>query len=336
MNFSDAHASMFAIAASGFGLTILFLAILAKTLPQHAFAAQQTSRSNHQRPARQIGGLAAVPAAAIAAAAYWPQAAFAPTVAFAAATALAFATGVTDDLRDLGAMPKLLLQLLASGAAALALMSANTTVWNASALAALAVATVGIAYWTNVANFMDGIDLMEVVGLGLPLACVSIMLLQAEAGQPAYGVAGLALAGALAGFALFNRPPASVFLGDGGSLVCGLVSSCVILAAAAGTSAAAAAIPFLYFACDATSTLVLRLRGGENILTAHSSHAYQIARRAGIPVPAIIARVAMLNGFLCVLSWVASQSGPVAGAMSLTAGVAATMATIFLFRRTGR
>jgi len=45
---------------------------------------------------------------------------------------------------------------------------------------------------------------------------------------------GAALSGALAGFFRYNRRPASIFLGDGGSLACGFVLGAVALWAATG------------------------------------------------------------------------------------------------------
>ncbi len=85
-----------------------------------------------------------------------------------------------------------------------------------------------LVYFINLTNFMDGLDLMVVSGLGVPLALL--------AGFSAFGLAAMgtgnfaaSIAGGLAGFALFNRPKARVFLGDSGSLPIGLLSGLACL-----------------------------------------------------------------------------------------------------------
>jgi UDP-GlcNAc:undecaprenyl-phosphate GlcNAc-1-phosphate transferase len=73
----------------------------------------------------------------------------------------------------------------------------------------------------NAINLLDGMDgLASMVGL-----FTSVMMAILAIGQGNYHVAlvAVALAGALGGFLIHNRPPASIFLGDSGSMVIGLV-----------------------------------------------------------------------------------------------------------------
>ena len=71
-----------------------------------------------------------------------------------------------------------------------------------------------------------------------------------------------ALVGAALGFLVYNFAPASIFLGDGGSLVFGFVlASTAITGWQKGATALAAGVPLLIFAlpiADAASALVRR------------------------------------------------------------------------------
>ncbi len=317
------------LAATAFVFAFGLLAILTRALPPATLTAQTSSRSNHAQHARQIGGLGVVPAA-IAATLLWgpPWTHGGGPAAILAGAAIAFATGLVDDARDLKPLPKFAGQVLAAAVALSGLAAGSGMPW----LLAMAGAICLLVYSINVANFMDGIDLMEVVGLGLPLAFASCALLVAGPTPPPAAYAGLAFAGALAGFAIYNKPPATVFLGDSGSLACGLVAGAVALEAAGRFSSAAAILPFLYFIGDATTTIMLRLTKGENILSAHSYHAYQVAKRAGMPLKTIIGLVAALNAVLCGLAAVAVLAEPALGTPMLGVGLAITFAVIWRMR----
>ncbi len=139
-------------------------------------------------------------------------------------------------------------------------------------------------FWTvsavNVVNFVDGIDGMigaQVVVLGGHFA-----LLGAPGGPAA--TLGLALAGASAGFLLWNRPPARIFLGDVGSGALGVlaVAGGALVLREARTGMVAAFAPLAPIFLDATVTLLRRWRRGERLSEAHRSHLYQRLVRAGL------------------------------------------------------
>jgi UDP-GlcNAc:undecaprenyl-phosphate GlcNAc-1-phosphate transferase len=72
----------------------------------------------------------------------------------------------------------------------------------------------------NALNLMDGMDgLASLVGLS---AAVMMGMIAASEGHPHVAVMATVLAASLLGFLMYNLPPASVFLGDSGSMVIGL------------------------------------------------------------------------------------------------------------------
>ena len=85
----------------------------------------------------------------------------------------------------------------------------------------LALTTLWLMGCINALNLIDGLDgLASVVGL----STTSMMgIIALSTGHVHVAVASLVLTAALAGFLVFNRPPASIFLGDSGSTFLGLM-----------------------------------------------------------------------------------------------------------------
>ena len=75
------------------------------------------------------------------------------------------------------------------------------------------------------------------------------------------GVPAMLFAAAAAGFLVYNRPPARIFMGDAGSGFCGFIAGALVLqqAAATDTSPLLWLIPLSLFFCDATVTLLTRV-----------------------------------------------------------------------------
>jgi UDP-N-acetylmuramyl pentapeptide phosphotransferase/UDP-N-acetylglucosamine-1-phosphate transferase len=188
-----------------------------------------------------------------------------------------------------------------------------------------AVLWVGLLWFVNLSNFMDGLDWMVVVGLGPALAFVGGLALLGGL-TPAPGLIALGLLGGLLGFAPFNRPVARLFLGDVGSLAIGLGLGFGLIHLAGRHGLVAAALPALYFMADATFTLLRRAWAGEPVMSAHRSHIYQRATTVGWSVPQVIARISGLNLALLLLAGVAvafSQPWAQAGAALAGAGLVA-------------
>src|SRR5436190_1238272 len=83
-------------------------------------------------------------------------------------------------------------------------------------------------WFVNLVNFMDGIDWMMVAET-VPLTAAMVGLGLLGAVDTVSAAVAAALCGAMLGFALFNRPPAKLFLGDVGSLPIGLILGFLLL-----------------------------------------------------------------------------------------------------------
>lgn len=127
--------------------------------------------------------------------------------------------GVIDDRRHLGPFGKLVVQLLA--AAALAVFFRVRVLEAFGPVVSVGLTVLWFVAITNAFNFLDNMDGLSA---GIATICASIMLAIALMGAQWFVAATLALLiGATLGFLVFNFPPASIFMGDGGSLVIGFV-----------------------------------------------------------------------------------------------------------------
>ena len=207
--------------------------------------------------------------------------------------------GLVDDRRALGPLPKLAamagvagLLVLAGGTRALTLLDdAAPGGWVVSA----ALTSLWIVAIVNAVNFLDNAD-----GLAAGVASVAAGVFAALAlGSGQWFVAGLCflLLGALAGFLWFNRPPARLYLGDGGSLVVGALLAVVsVRLTYAGTGAGdgpahAVFVPLVVLAVplyDLVSVSVIRLRRGVSPMTGDRNHFSHRLVRLGLPPAAAV------------------------------------------------
>jgi UDP-N-acetylmuramyl pentapeptide phosphotransferase/UDP-N-acetylglucosamine-1-phosphate transferase len=202
--------------------------------------------------------------------------------------------GAADDLWQLEATPRLLLQIAAVTIVMATLPSDMRILPMLPWWLERAVVLIGGIWFVNVVNFMDGIDWMTVVEI-VPVTAALALFGLTGALPPDATLVAVGLCGAMIGFAPFNRPVAKLFLGDVGSLPIGLLLGwLLILLAGRGHLTAAILLP-LYYLADATSTLLRRLVNGEPIAQAHRSHFYQRALDGGFRAYQIVGRVFAVN-----------------------------------------
>jgi UDP-GlcNAc:undecaprenyl-phosphate/decaprenyl-phosphate GlcNAc-1-phosphate transferase len=229
---------MYALIALG---TIAFLLCLLLTpvcrnifLKYRLVDVPDNDRKLHARPIPRIGGLpialSYVTALGIMLAFAPPQAKIAvqhPTLLFALLppVALVFLVGLVDDIFTLKPWYKLAGQLAAAVWAVFA--GAQIHLLDGQAYSAWVTIPLSI-FWlvgcTNAFNLIDGMDgLASGVGLFATLTMLLASLLQGNWGL---AMATVPLAGCLLAFLRYNFNPASIFLGDSGSLSIGFILGC--------------------------------------------------------------------------------------------------------------
>lgn len=295
------------IIATGAAAACAISIILLRPLLQRYALAQPNARSSHRDPTPQGAGIAVIAAtiivtilASLAIEDAWAvREAWLPFIL--AATALIAAVGALADLRPVPIAARLALQAIAIGAMVAALpvelRIAPVLPWWVERTILL----LGLLWFVNLVNFMDGIDWMTVAEV-VPLTVGLVLIGIHSALPPAAIVVAFALGGAMIGFAPFNRPVAQLFLGDVGSLPIGLLLGWLLLLVAGRGHVAAALLLPLYYLADSTITLVRRLLNGEAIWQAHRSHFYQRATDRGYSVSEVVVRVLAVNLCLAALA----------------------------------
>lgn len=305
-------------------LSASLIVLLRPLLSRYALA-RPNARSSHSQPTPQGGGVAVLAATIVATVAGLVLSGHIGagerqiSVVLAAAAFIAIVGGI-DDVRPLPVVPRLVLQALAT-MTAVAVLPTDTQIlpsipWWVERLFLL----LALLWFTNLVNFMDGIDWMTVAEV-VPLSSSLVVLGVLGKLPPSATILALALLGGVLGFAPFNKPVAKLFMGDVGSLPVGLILGWLLLwLTEAGEGAAALLLP-LYYLADASITLTRRLAAGERFWQAHRSHFYQRAGDMGFSVSQIVARVFLTNVALAALAFLTvARHEPMVIAGALLAG----------------
>jgi UDP-GlcNAc:undecaprenyl-phosphate GlcNAc-1-phosphate transferase len=236
-------------------------------------------RDLHNRPVPGLGGLALLAAAVLSALIFLPWNGETRGIV-GGALAIAF-VGAVDDWRDGGLHPAV--KLAGQFAAAAIPVSAGVYVdhvtlpfvdplgledWGR------ALTLVGIVAVINVVNFTDGADGLAAGVCTIAAGTFAIIALSLD--QGAAGVLAALTAGATVGFLWHNFHPASIFMGDAGSNLLGLLLACVAIQGVLKTAAVVALFfPLLILAVpalDATFVVAKRIKYRRPVYAADRWH----------------------------------------------------------------
>lgn len=207
--------------------------------------------------------------------------------------------GLVDDRKHLGPWSKLLVQGIV--AAGVVWFCDVRVLRFAGPAVSVAASMVWLVLITNSFNFLDN---MDGLAAGVAAICAAALLAVAlSMGQ--WFVAGWSciLLGALLGFLRYNFPPASVFMGDAGSLPVGFllgVLSCLTTYVHPGEGAGVLYglfMPVLLMAVplyDTLSVICIRLREGRHPMIGDRMHFSHRLVRRGMTI-----RTAVLTIYLC-------------------------------------
>jgi UDP-GlcNAc:undecaprenyl-phosphate GlcNAc-1-phosphate transferase len=191
-------------------------------------------RKIHSKPIPRVGGIGIVFAYFGACLIIAALAAFNPVAvhpAFAAVRAIApgliviFLTGLADDIFNLKPRQKLVGQIIAAGLViAGGIRMHGIATFSVHPIVGILGTVAWLVLCTNAVNLIDGVD-----GLAAGVAffgTTTVLIASLLCGNFELTMATAPLAGALLGFLVFNSNPASIFLGDCGSLVLGFLLGC--------------------------------------------------------------------------------------------------------------
>lgn len=209
-----------------FVLTLIFIPPVIFIVKRFKLFDRPNARKEHSVPTPTFGGIA-IFAGTITSLLFWFQFNNHPsTITFFLSMVLLCGVGIMDDLKDLAARYKMVIE--AGMASLLAVAGIRITsfgglfgIGELHIIAQYVITVVTIVGITNAFNLIDGIDGLA-GGLGF-MSLVTLGIFLTISKDLNYAMIAFALAGALLGFLYFNFNPARIFMGDTGSLVLGFI-----------------------------------------------------------------------------------------------------------------
>lgn len=263
------------IGASALLLAVGAVPVMRRVALQTGTVDKPSARKIHSSPAPLLGGVAIYLAFILVLIFFGDRDYVNQTVGiFIGATLMSF-MGVLDDRWGLGSYVKLFGQILAAGI----LVYSGVQVQLFGGWLDILITVVWVVGITNALNLLDNMDGLS--GGVAMIAALFFTLLAALSDQYLVGALAAALAGACAGFLIYNWNPAHIFMGDAGSLFLGFMLAAVAikLRFPSNSTVVTWMIPLLVLGLpifDTSLVFVSRLRRGKNPLTTpgkdHISH----------------------------------------------------------------
>jgi UDP-GlcNAc:undecaprenyl-phosphate GlcNAc-1-phosphate transferase len=198
----------------------------------------------------------------------------------AVAVTLCFLVGLADDVKPLSSW----FRLAAHTTAGVILVGGGIRMAPLGVIGTLGVIVLVVSC-ANAVNLLDGQD-----GLAAGVSCLAagaLAALAALAGDLRTSSIGLAMAGSLVGFLVWNRSPARIFLGNGGAFGIGALLATLaagVVEVDGWRGLAAAGVALALFAFEVVFTVARRLRAGGSLVEGDRFHSYDLlANSAGRP-----------------------------------------------------
>jgi UDP-GlcNAc:undecaprenyl-phosphate/decaprenyl-phosphate GlcNAc-1-phosphate transferase len=223
-----------------------------------------------------------------------------------------FAVGLIDDLRGLNAKIKLAAQVIGGavlyfGGFRLVCLHSMSDNHYVSAVFCFALTVGCVVLICNAINLIDGLDGLA-AGAAL-FSMVTIFTFALMNGRHGTALAVTILAGANLGFLVFNFNPASIFLGDSGSLFIGFMLSGLVMAESTRQSDPLRSIlvPVISLALPLTDlllTVVRRYLSGHSLFGADREHIHHKLMELGLSQRQVILVLYGVSALFAVLSLV--------------------------------
>ncbi|EMI20575.1 Glycosyl transferase, family 4, conserved region, partial [Rhodopirellula maiorica SM1] len=225
------------------------------------------------------------------------------------AAAAVLLVGLVDDRWPLRGRQKLLIQCLI-----VASVVGSGTVIRQINLMGFEIALGNLAFpvtmlWLliaiNALNLIDGADGMATtVGC---IVCAGLGFLSSRSGVNLTAVLCFALSGSLLGFLVFNRPPATIYLGDAGSMMIGFFVGVLAIWSNTKESTVLASAPVAILALplfDSTAAILRRWLTGRSIYVTDRAHLHHLlqAKYGSLGMLAVVAGLCLITTTLACLS----------------------------------
>lgn len=214
-------------------------------------------------------------------------------VGIASGAIIATAVGIVDDVRNLKPMPKFIGQAIAAAVLVVVGVCPNIVdglqyvgIDNAPSMLNYVLGVPIVLFFilgaTNSLNLLDGLDGLCVGVTGIitialfALATILATWAHSPVGDPIRLILSLSLMGGALGFLPWNRHPAKIFMGDGGSMLLGFVAGTlmILFTERVGAWSVAAIIVFGLPILDTAVALVRRFVHRQPLFVSDRGHIY--------------------------------------------------------------
>jgi UDP-N-acetylmuramyl pentapeptide phosphotransferase/UDP-N-acetylglucosamine-1-phosphate transferase len=211
---------------TAFVVTLIAIPPIISLVKKYSLYDMPGARKEHVSPIPTMGGIAVIGGMMTALFLWFPFNNQVAQISFFFSITVLFGLGIMDDLKDLSAKYKFVIQV--GLAALIALSGIRIHSFNGlfginelSISAQYTITLLAIVGITNAFNLIDGIDGLA-GGLGF-MSLVTLGIFLTMSGDVNTALIAFALAGGILAFLYFNFNPARIFMGDTGSLVLGFV-----------------------------------------------------------------------------------------------------------------
>ena len=161
-----------------------------------------------------------------------------------------------------------------------------------------------IIFLINAINWLDGVDgLASMVGL-IAILSLFFLVLKSDVNQPPLALANIIMAGAIAGFALYNFPPAKIFLGTMGANFLGFFLATQALFA--GGKLATVTLVLTPFLFDALFVIYTRIKENRSPFIADHAHLHFRLLKKGLSPKIILLFYLFMSSALGITALIAN------------------------------
>ena len=297
----------FAAGAISLAVAVLLTYLVREAAQRTGFVAKPKSDRCHKRPTAMMGGVSIFLATALMYAVFVPKTT--ESLIVMGASTFLFAVGLIDDVLNVKPYQKLIGQLI--GATIVVVLGPRLPITGYE-LIDLWITVFWLIGITNAINLLDNMD-----GLAAGIAAIAAVSLAtgfAQNGQTGELLLVSVFIGALLGFLVFNFNPASIFMGDCGSMFVGfLLASSVLLGQTGGRSRgifSILAVPVLILLVpifDTTFVTVIRKLWGRRASQGGRDHTSHRLVALGLSERSAVLMIYLFAVFAGLLSLLVSQ-----------------------------
>ena len=255
------------------------------------------ARKIHKAPVARVGGVSIFTGTIIALLIVWRLGGFTAIPleqqqelwGLIIGSVLFFCIGFADDLLNLSASSRLLMQIVVATISWLMgvridFLSVPFSNLIQTDFLSLPITVIWLVGMANAINWIDGVDGLAAGVSGI--AAVVMLIVTLFMDQPAAAVVAAALAGSALGFLRYNFNPAQIFMGDGGAYFMGFTLAGVgVIGLVKTTAITAVLLPYLILAVpilDMSAVILSRISKGKSPFIADKSHLHHWLLNAGI------------------------------------------------------